>query len=72
MFPSFSDTVLGQAFGQHTNAEISSSLADTDVLMQTMIEVRGGGGEYWVSAMAPGESCFKQIVEILTIWGMYI
>ena len=33
-----------QAFGQHTNAEISSSLADTDVLMQTMIEVRGGGG----------------------------
>eukprot|EP00435_Cladocopium_sp_Y103_P031168 s634_g7.t2 len=33
-----------EAFGQHTNAEISSSLADTDVLMQTMIEVRGGGG----------------------------
>eukprot|EP00913_Durusdinium_trenchii_P009754 g9162.t1 len=33
-----------EAFGQHTNAEISSSLADTDILMQTMIEVRGGGG----------------------------
>ncbi|CAE7707182.1 DNAH2, partial [Symbiodinium sp. CCMP2592] len=33
-----------EAFGQHTNAEISSSLADTDTLMQTMIEVRGGGG----------------------------
>lgn len=33
-----------EAFGQHNNAEISSSLADTDTLMQTMIEVRGGGG----------------------------
>jgi len=33
-----------EAFGQHTNAEISSSLADTDTLLQTMIEVRGGGG----------------------------
>ena len=37
-----------KAFGQHTNAEISSSLADTDVLMQTMIEVRGGGKKYEV------------------------
>ena len=33
-----------EAFGQHNNAEISSSLADTETLMQTMIEVRGGGG----------------------------
>jgi len=33
-----------EAFGQHMNAEISSSMADTDILLQTMIEVGGGGG----------------------------
>ncbi|OLP93787.1 Dynein-1-beta heavy chain, flagellar inner arm I1 complex [Symbiodinium microadriaticum] len=39
------------AFGQHTNAEISSSLADTDTLMQTMIEVAAPPEEVDISTV---------------------